>query len=126
MFDLQAPPAPTQDPPVATLAAPAWDLTLGLIAATVQLDQPNADGTRRVGTGFLINAPRSDGQPRTVLVTAAHVISGMPGKDARIGRIEDATDIVLGKLGTIIQATDTGTEFRNRPATVGQSAPPRR
>ena len=88
MFDLALPP---QDagPPIAEVAAPAWDLTAGLIAATVQLDQANANGTRRAGTGFLVNAPRPDGQPRTVLVTAHHVLRGMPAPEARIGwRVE--------------------------------------
>ena len=86
MFDLQIPPDPAQEPTVATLEAPAWDLTVGLISATVQLDQRNGEGaTRRVGTGFLIDAPRPDGSPRTVLVTAQHVLNGMPAPDARIG-----------------------------------------
>jgi S1-C subfamily serine protease len=86
MFDLQIPPDSVQEAPPAALAAPAWDLTVGLIAATVQLDQRNSDGdTRRVGTGFLIDAPRADGSPRTVLVTAHHVLDGMPAPDARIG-----------------------------------------
>src|SRR5690606_1152235 len=91
MFDLQIPPVPVQERPVAAaLEAPAWDLTIGLISATVQLDQRNGDGaTRRVGTGFLIDAPRPDGSPRTVLVTAHHVLNGMPAPDARIGwRVE--------------------------------------
>ena len=34
------------------------------------------------------------------------------GKDSRIGRIEDAAAIVLGKAGTIIRGDDVGTEFR--------------
>jgi S1-C subfamily serine protease len=65
--------------------APEWDLTVALINATVQLDQPIGDGQRTVGTGFLIEAPRPDGSPRTVLVTAAHVLNGMPSPQARIG-----------------------------------------
>jgi S1-C subfamily serine protease len=86
MLDLQTPPAPPQDPPPeAGLARPAWDLTVGLISATVQVDQMNGDGTRRVGTGFLIEAPRPDGTPRTVLVTAHHVLGGMTRPEARIG-----------------------------------------
>ena len=101
MFDLQTPPQPAweqvqaqapvqtpveiQEPPIAELAAPAWDLTLGLISATVQIDQNNGDGTRRVGTAFLIEAPRPDGTPRTVLVTAHHVLDGMASRDARVG-----------------------------------------
>jgi S1-C subfamily serine protease len=83
MFDLQIPPPPAAE---AVEARPAWDLTLGLIAATVQIDQPLADGAnRRVGTAFLVEAPGPDGLPRTVLVTAAHVLDGMPASEARIG-----------------------------------------
>ncbi|MEH6664580.1 MAG: serine protease, partial [Brevundimonas sp.] len=65
--------------------AVTWDLTVSLINATVQLDQPQGDGTRTVGTGFLIDAPRPDGTPRVVLVTAGHVVERMPGPDMRIG-----------------------------------------
>jgi S1-C subfamily serine protease len=61
------------------------DLSTELIQATVQLEQPLGNGTRTVGTGFLISAPTPDGHPRTVLVTANHVLEKMPGKDARIG-----------------------------------------
>ena len=61
-----------------------------LIHATVQLEQPLGDGTRTVGTGFLISAPGPDGHPRVVLVTANHVFEKMPGVNARIGyRIEN-------------------------------------
>lgn len=62
-----------------------WDLSVELIHATVQLEQPLGDGTRTVGTGFLINAPTADGRPRTILVTANHVFAKMPGANARIG-----------------------------------------
>lgn len=69
----------------------AWDLAVELIHATVQLEQPLGDGTRTVGTGFLISEIAPDGSPRTVLVTAGHVFSKMPSADARIGyRIENA------------------------------------
>lgn len=81
-MQVQSPPEP---PPAAVDVRPAWDLTLGLIAATVQLDQPDGQGTRTVGTGFLIDAPKPDGTPRTVLVTAAHVLNGMADKQARVG-----------------------------------------
>ena len=63
----------------------AWDLAVELIHATVQLEQPLGDGTRTVGTGFLIAETAPDGTPRTVLVTAGHVLSKMPGAEARIG-----------------------------------------
>jgi S1-C subfamily serine protease len=61
------------------------DLAVELINATVQLEQPLGDGTRTVGTGFLISAPSADGKPRTILVTANHVLQKMPGANARIG-----------------------------------------
>ena len=63
----------------------AMDLALDLIQATVQLEQPQGDGTRTVGTGFLISAPGEDGKPRTVLITAHHVFQRMPGQTAKIG-----------------------------------------
>lgn len=67
------------------------DLAVELIHATVQLEQPLGDGTRTVGTGFLIAAPGADGQPRTLLVTANHVLEKMPSANARIGyRIANA------------------------------------
>ena len=61
------------------------DLSVELIRATVQLEQPLGDGTRTVGTGFLISAPGADGQSRTILVTANHVLDKMPGSSARVG-----------------------------------------
>lgn len=61
------------------------DLAVELIHATVQLEQPLGDGTRTVGTGFLISAPGPDGKPRTVLVTAHHVFEKMQLAEARIG-----------------------------------------
>jgi S1-C subfamily serine protease len=66
------------------------DLSMDLINATVQLEQSQGDGTRTVGTGFLVSAPTADGTPRVVLVTANHVLSRMPGAQMRIGyRIEN-------------------------------------
>jgi V8-like Glu-specific endopeptidase len=61
------------------------DLSVELINATVQLEQPLGDGTRTVGTGFLISAPDAQGRPRTVLITANHVFAKMPNGEARIG-----------------------------------------
>jgi hypothetical protein len=61
------------------------DLSVELIHATVQLEQPLGDGTRTVGTGFLISVPETDGAPRVVLITANHVLEKMPGANLRIG-----------------------------------------
>lgn len=67
------------------------DLSVDLIKATVQLEQPLGDGSRTVGTGFLISDPTPDGKPRTILVTAAHVFEKMPSMSARIGyRVQGA------------------------------------
>lgn len=63
----------------------AMDLSVELIHATVQLEQPLGDGTRTVGTGFLVSAPTADGTPRTVLITAGHVLDRMPAGEMRIG-----------------------------------------
>lgn len=67
------------------MQAPVWDLTVALINATVQLDQPTGTGTRTVGTGFLVQAPRADGSPRVVLITAAHVLERMAEDNVRVG-----------------------------------------
>jgi hypothetical protein len=69
----------------------AFDLSVELIQATVQVEQPLGDGTRTVGTGFLVSDPTPDGKPRTVLITANHVFKKMPGPIATIGfRVENA------------------------------------
>jgi len=79
------------EPPVAQSPAAEWDMTLGLISATIQIDQSIGGGRRKVGTGFLIEAPRPDGSPRVVLVTADHVFSVMPNAQARAGwRVAEA------------------------------------
>lgn len=61
------------------------DLSVQLMQATVQLEQPLGDGTRTVGTGFLIAQTGPDGRPQTILVTANHVFDKMPKETARIG-----------------------------------------
>ena len=69
----------------------AIDLAVDLMHATVQLEQPIGGGQRTVGTGFLISDPGPDGRPRTVLITANHVLAGMPGQIASVGfRTENA------------------------------------
>jgi hypothetical protein len=61
------------------------DLSVQLMQATVQLEQPLGDGTRTVGTGFLISETTPDGRSHTILVTANHVFDKMPKTDARVG-----------------------------------------
>jgi S1-C subfamily serine protease len=61
------------------------DLSAQMMQATVQLEQPLGDGTRTVGTGFLITETTPDGKPHTILVTANHVFDKMPGASARVG-----------------------------------------
>ena len=53
-------------------------LPVAMIAATVKIEQPQPGGNLTIlGTGFLVNDPKPDGTPRTVLVTAAHVFTNM-------------------------------------------------
>lgn len=67
------------------------DLTVALIKATVQIDQPISEAKRMVGTGFLVSVPEAGGAPQIVLVTAAHVFETMPAADVRIGwRVQGA------------------------------------
>ncbi len=69
----------------------ALAMSVDLIDATVQIEQPIADGRRTVGTGFLIADPTADGRPRIVLVTANHVFEKMPGDQATIGyRVQES------------------------------------
>ncbi len=70
----------------------ALDMTVDLMSATVQLEQPIANGRRTVATGFLVSDPTPDGQPRVVLVTANHVFAKMPGDQATIGYRIQAPD----------------------------------
>ncbi|MBS0335031.1 MAG: trypsin-like peptidase domain-containing protein [Proteobacteria bacterium] len=68
-----------------------FDLSAQMMQATVQLEQPLGDGTRTVGTGFLITETTPDGRPHTILVTANHVFDKMPNQNARVGyRIANA------------------------------------
>ena len=88
----------------------AWDLSVDLIKATVQLEQPLGDGTRTVGTGFLINAPTPDGKPRIVLVTAGHVFDRMP--------------IASAKIGFRVQMSDGGWRYDPEPLTIRTDGKP--
>jgi hypothetical protein len=67
----------------------AMDMSVDLIGATVELEQPLGSGLRTVGTGFLVSDPGPDGTPRVILVTANHVFEKMKGDKATIGyRVE--------------------------------------
>ena len=64
---------------------------IDLIHATVRLEQPLPSGLSTVGTGFVVTAAAEDGTPRTVLITADHVLAAMPGDKAKVGfRVADA------------------------------------
>jgi len=63
----------------------ALDVTVDLIGATVEVEQPMGAGMRTVGTGFLMADPAPDGTPRIVLVTANHVLARMKGDKATVG-----------------------------------------
>lgn len=59
--------------------------TIDLIQATVQLEQPAPSGERAVGAGFLVSSINADGSPRTILITADHVLEHMPGPQVEVG-----------------------------------------
>ena len=61
------------------------DLPATLTQATVQIEQAQPDGSHIVGTGFLVDDPTPDGKPRTVLVTANHVLERMSQGEAHVG-----------------------------------------
>ena len=85
------------------------DLSVQLMQATVQLEQPLGDGTRTVGTGFLISETTPDGKPHTILVTANHVFDKMPGANARIGyRIANADGFFARCRRRLSAAADIG------------------
>jgi S1-C subfamily serine protease len=86
------------------------DLASHLMAATVEVEQPLPDGRHMVGTGFLIDDPTPDGRPRTVLVTAAHVLAKMPGAQAH--------------LGYRIQGKDGAWRYDPRPITIRSKGEP--
>jgi len=75
------------------------DSPVELIQATVQVEQPLLTGGRTVGTGFLLSTTTRDGARETLLVTANHVLSQMPGAEAKIG----------------FRAADDGGTWRYRP-----------
>ena len=67
------------------------DMTVELIGATVELEQPLGNGLKTVGAGFLVADPGPDGAPRVVLVTANHVLNRMKSDEATVGwRIQGA------------------------------------
>lgn len=64
----------------------AYDLAVDLIHATVRISQQQPDGRYGQGTGILFSAPRPDGTPRVVLVTADHVFADkMPAETVKVG-----------------------------------------
>jgi S1-C subfamily serine protease len=61
------------------------DMSVALMNATVELEQPLPGGNRTVATGFLVSDPLPDGTPRVVLVTANHVFTRMTADLATVG-----------------------------------------
>ena len=56
-----------------------------LIQATVRLEQDQAGSRRTIGTGFIVVAADADGRPKTILITARHVLAHMPGDRVKVG-----------------------------------------
>ena len=93
------------------------DLTVDLIKATVQIDQPISDAKRMVGTGFLISVPKPDGTTQTVLVTAAHVFEKMPAPEVRVGwRVQSANGQWIYVPSNIAIRSTTGPAWYQHPS----------
>src|SRR3984957_7717827 len=58
------------------------DISAQLIQANVLGEQAPPNGSHIIGAGFLVIDPAPDGKPRTVLVTANHVLNRMTGTEA--------------------------------------------
>ena len=100
-----------------------------VIRATVQIDQPITADRRQAATAFLVNAPRPDGSPRTVLVTAAHVLERMPGEVARLAwRYETAPGEWRRELEPVLIRVDGAARWTRHPdqdlAVMEIAAPP--
>lgn len=61
------------------------DFSVAVIEATVMIEQAVGNDRRAIGTGFLVADRDQDGRPRTVLVTANHVLSEMSRARTRLG-----------------------------------------
>ena len=93
------------------------DLTVALIKATVQIDQPISDAKRMVGTGFLVSVPTPGGAPQVVLVTAAHVFEKMPAPEVRIGwRVPSAKGSWAYMPSNITIRTAQGAVYTQHPS----------
>ena len=93
------------------------DLTVALIKATVQIDQPISDAKRMVGTGFLVSVPTPGGAPQVVLVTAAHVFEKMPAPEVRIGwRVPSAKGSWAYMPSNITIRTTQGAVYTQHPS----------
>ncbi len=93
------------------------DLTVALIKATVQIDQPINEAKRMVGTGFLVSVPNPNGAPQIVLVTAAHVFEKMPAAEVRVGwRVETKAGAWAYLPGSMTIRNATGPTWYQHPA----------
>ena len=70
----------------------SMDMASHLMAATVEVEQALPSGLHMIGTGFLVSDPAPDGRPRTILITAGHVLDKMPGAQAHIGYRTEGKD----------------------------------
>ncbi len=81
-------------------------------AAYVGFGTANARSIARMGPDPELGEAAFDAGSMGPKIEAATRFALATGKDARIGRVEDALAIVTGKAGTIVVAHDVGTEYR--------------
>lgn len=83
------------------------DFSIAVIEATVMIEQDVGNDRRAIGTGFLVADRDDDGQPRTVLVTANHVLSEMSRTRTRIGlRVQVQQDWTYAPVDFAIRDRD--------------------
>jgi hypothetical protein len=63
----------------------ATSSVVDLIEATVRLEQPLDNRQSTLGTGFVVLSTAPDGAPRTILITAGHVLANMPNDKVSVG-----------------------------------------
>jgi hypothetical protein len=116
---------------LARLASVAQDLTMALMRATYKLEQVQLDGTRIVGTGWLVRLPApAEGRPNYALVTARHVFDRMRKPEATVHwRRQDDVGAWVREARPLMVRSETGAplflEHGQRDVAVMPVTPPK-
>jgi hypothetical protein len=89
--------------PSGTARADADDLGTRLMHSTFKLTNGKANGTV-----FLLSRPKADGQPQTILITAAHVVEQMEGEEVDLVTRKHGPDDLVEKMPVKIRLRQEG------------------